>query len=361
MEKLIDRILLLLLSYVLFATDLNQTETIVCFFTLLSLTCFLTCAKNQMLTLIFLIIYGILVLTEPVYMFFAPVLIPDFRCLTGLYRLGYFSLFPVLFHLFSLPAATVCLFLLFTIISIVLFYKSEKIENFSRELIVTRDTSTELQMVLEEKNRTLIAKQDTEIHLARLKERNRIAREIHDNVGHLLTRSILQTRALSAVCKEEAFKEPFQQVSDTLNQAMDNIRSSVHDLHDESIDLESGIRQALSCLTDFQVRLDYDVSAYIPKEYKYALIAIAKETANNIVKHSNGDTAFYTLREHPALYQFSIEDNGTLCRHYSQDAALNGMGLQNIRTRVENLNGHMNIDTEKGFHIFITLPKNKKS
>lgn len=45
--------------------------------------------------------------------------------------------------------------------------------------------------------------QDYEIYLATLKERNRIAREIHDNVGHMLTRSILQLGALSVINKDE--------------------------------------------------------------------------------------------------------------------------------------------------------------
>ena len=64
------------------------------------------------------------------------------------------------------------------------------------ELIRLRDTSTELNMALKEKNRNLLEKQDNEIYLATLKERNRIAREIHDNVGHMLSRSILQMGAL---------------------------------------------------------------------------------------------------------------------------------------------------------------------
>ena len=49
-------------------------------------------------------------------------------------------------------------------------------------------------------------KQDTEIYLATLKERNRIAREIHDNVGHMLSRSILMVGALKTVNQAENLK-----------------------------------------------------------------------------------------------------------------------------------------------------------
>ena len=48
-----------------------------------------------------------------------------------------------------------------------------------------RDDSTEKNLLLEEKNHMLVEKQNYEIYTATLKERNRIAREIHDNVGHL--------------------------------------------------------------------------------------------------------------------------------------------------------------------------------
>jgi len=53
-----------------------------------------------------------------------------------------------------------------------------------------------MAMLLRQKNRELIEKQDYEIRLATLNERGRIAREIHDHVGHLLSRSILQIGAL---------------------------------------------------------------------------------------------------------------------------------------------------------------------
>ena len=80
--------------------------------------------------------------------------------------------------------------------------------------------------------------QDYEIYLATLKERNRIAREIHDNVGHMLTRSILQLGALSVINKDETVGEAINDLSGTLNTAMTSIRSSVHDLHDDSIALK---------------------------------------------------------------------------------------------------------------------------
>ena len=69
-------------------------------------------------------------------------------------------------------------------------------------------------------------KQETEVHLATLKERNRIAREIHDNVGHMLSRSILQLGALKALNHDSSLSAPLSELHKTLNTAMDSIRTS---------------------------------------------------------------------------------------------------------------------------------------
>ena len=80
--------------------------------------------------------------------------------------------------------------------AILLACRTGRILYLEQEMIRLRDTSTELNLVLQEKNKNLMEKQDYEIYLATLRERNRIAREIHDNVGHMLSRSILQMGAL---------------------------------------------------------------------------------------------------------------------------------------------------------------------
>lgn len=62
------------------------------------------------------------------------------------------------------------------------------------------------------------------------------------------------------------------------------------------------------------------------------------------------------MQEHPAFYQLIVEDNGTDI-HISSEK---GMGLFSMRERIEKLNGIINISSEKGFKIFISVPKNKK-
>lgn len=73
--------------------------------------------------------------------------------------------------------------------AVIIYMRVSKLEDTVGNLTALRDQITEKNMQLAEQNLRLAEAQDNEIHLATLRERNRIAREIHDNVGHMLTRS----------------------------------------------------------------------------------------------------------------------------------------------------------------------------
>ena len=82
-------------------------------------------------------------------------------------------------------------------------------------------------------------------------ERGRIARDIHDNVGHLLTRGVLQADAALALHGEdEAYARELERIKTTMQEALTSVRSSVHALHDESLDLNAQIDDVLSALED---------------------------------------------------------------------------------------------------------------
>ncbi|QNO16719.1 two-component sensor histidine kinase [Alkalicella caledoniensis] len=222
------------------------------------------------------------------------------------------------------------------------------------DYINQRDYLTELSISLEEKINELVIKQDIEVNLATLNERNRIAREIHDNVGHLLSSSILQIGAIMTVSKEEKTIKNLEIVKNTLNEGMNSIRQSLHDLHDHSIDLYGEINKILRNFTFCKVTLDYEITGEMPVKAKYAIIAIIKEALANVIKHSDGDRVFINLYEHPKLFQLIIHDNG---KKKADLESFKGMGLESIKQRVASLNGIINFDQTKGFKIFISFMK----
>lgn len=259
---------------------------------------------------------------------------------------------------------TQCAFLLLGMsISTYISYQVKNGMQLEEKLIRTQDDSKEKNLLLSEKNRHLIESQNQEIYAATLKERNRIAREIHDHVGHMLSRSILMTGALKAINQQENLVPSLELLENTLHQAMNNVRESVHDLHDDSVDLHVAVEELVGSFTKCKCELDYDMGRFVPNEIKYSMIAIVKESLANIIKHSNATMVRIHMREHPGLYQLIIDDNGQVADSIPSmmDGAKSGMGLSNMKDRVQTLGGNIQFQTEHGFHIFITIPKGEIS
>ena len=241
------------------------------------------------------------------------------------------------------------------LLAVLLERKTEKYDKMDREFRKTIDEGEEKTLLLAEKNRALIEKQNYEIYAATLRERNRIAREIHDNVGHVLSRTILLTGAAKALNKDQNLDPILNGLDDSLNSAMDSIRSSVHDLHDEAVNLQESIKGIIRDFKYCEVELKYDMSNKVTSNVKYCLIGIVKEALSNVMKYSGATYVKITVREHPALYQLCVEDNGHGCADNMNKTT--GIGLKNMQERVSTLNGTLRIECEKGFRIFVVIPK----
>ena len=312
------------------------------------------------------LIYGLIILQMPLLFLFCPVFI-----YVILHRhLWLFLLWSAGIYLYIFISASpdaqalpnICLYAGFfgIFLAVLLQRNTEEYEKLAIDFRHSRDDSEERTLLLAEKNHALLEKQNYEIYNATLKERNRIAREIHDNVGHVLSRSILLTGAIKAVNKDNGLTPLLDNLETSLNLAMNSIRSSVHDLHDEAIDLEHATQSLIQNFTFCPVTFTYDISGQVPRNVKYCFISIVKESLANIMKHSNATSAKILLREHPALYQLCIEDNGTEISpqaSHMPDSSSSGIGLMNMKERVDSLNGTLRISAKDGFRIFITIPK----
>ena len=301
---------------------------------------------------VFLIYFCVSLFFTPFLYFFPASTYLLFRHRCQLLQVAGFCILIWTFGIKEFTPQLLCISLLGLVISFLLQSSAASYETLNSLFKQTRDDSTELTLLLREKNHTLRDKQDYEIYAATLRERNRIAREIHDNVGHLLSRSILMVGALRTINQDDTIEEPLETLESTLSSAMDTIRSSVHDLHDEAINLEDTISSLIQEFTFCPVSFQYDMGREIPREIKYSFISITKEALSNILRHSNASHVSIIIREHPALFQLCIEDNGT---QYEENNA--GIGLINMKERVQILNGSLKIIRDHGFKLFITIPK----
>jgi len=268
-------------------------------------------------------------------------------------------------------------------LAVYLAYKTKKEDVLERDNLKIRDESEIKKEMLQKQNSNLLEEQDKNIYTAQLTERNRIAREIHDNVGHMLSRSILQVGAMMVVHKDEPIAEDLKSLRETLDTAMNNIRESVHDIRDEAIDLESAIKEMAEPLEGkYAVSVEFDADKKsVDKDVKYAVINIVKEAVSNIIKYSSNENVLIKFDEHPSMYQLVIHDFGkddvlkrgeTVLdktgkkaerRDWNNLDAIksNGMGLENIRTRAVQLGGQANFSTENGFRIFVRIPKKRQT
>lgn len=324
----------------------------------ITISCLIQALKNKYVQGALIAGYIACCFAHPCFAVFLPLTAYDISR-RKLYVLAVPALAALGYHTFDGNVKLLLQTIVFCAAAVTLERVSSRAMTLKQELITTRDTAVENSNRLIKKNEQLIEAQDNEVHLATLTERNRIAREIHDNVGHMLTRTILQMGAIQIINKDDDLKEPLDSVKSTLDEAMNSIRKSVHDLHDDSIDLESALREAITPLKEnFSVSFDYDVPGRINGKIKYCFIAIVKEAVSNIIKHSNGDSVNIIVREHPAMCTLCIEDNGEC----SDNISSGGIGLENMNDRVKALGGVLTITPGKqGFKIFVSIMKKRNN
>lgn len=336
------------------------TATIVALLATSIILCMSYFFNKRILVIILVVIYGIATLFAKELLCFIPLLF---------FQIGYFKIYPVsLIFIVSITNSYLdfpfyfAYLVLGSLLALWLAFIIEQYTSLQQDFFHLRDDSTERTLLLNERNRSLQKNQDYEIYNATLQERNRIAREIHDNVGHMLTRSILMLGALKAVNKDDNCSDSLNILEDTLTQAMNNIRSSVHNLHDNAINLKESLTAITNEFTFCDISLTYDMTTDLPIEIRYAFLSIAKEALTNSSKHSNATRIQVLAREHPAMYQLIIHDNGTTAAamnpaNFSDLQSNTGIGLTNMRERVQNLGGILQLSNNDGFQIFISIPK----
>lgn len=237
-------------------------------------------------------------------------------------------------------------------LTMVFYYKDYIYESLSNSYSEYFGQSRKLQDDLTSLNKQLQESQNKGISIALLEERNRIARDIHDGVGHTISRGILQLGALIVSSKDETEIEKLKELNLTLKSSMDQLRKSVHNIVEEKINLKNSLDEIVTkfnfCKLDYHYSLTYEFDT---KDI-YSIIFIVKEALNNITKHSNASKASLSIRESKDYVFILIVDNGTVSENIKY-----GMGIYSISNRVKDMNANLDISTENGFRIFITIPK----
>ncbi|MEG1991841.1 MAG: histidine kinase [Acetivibrio sp.] len=367
MQRSFDKFFLLICSSVLYyfvfpeKTLILWTPTILVF-----LFCMIgTIFENTYLHLVLYFLFGVICCFFPLFLIFTPVMIYELEYTV----FKWVSLFGILqFIIFGNAFSPIVIIFtaLFLSVSILLYYKTSHLEFLRNDYDAFRATAKELTLVQEEKNQRILESQDYEIETATLNERNRISKEIHDHVGHLLSRSLIQIGALLTLCKEEPVREGLLDLKASISEGMDRVRDSIHNMHDESIDLEYSLHALVRNFTFCSASLSYQLHLTPSLKVRYCFIAITKEALSNIIKHGKEVTKVQIyLTEEDSFYHLVIFDDGivsqkttlSILKAQSRQEYPDGLGLQSISDRVKGFHGRFLISTDHGFQISIFIPK----
>lgn len=364
MYEILDKLLLMVGCVMLYVFHFDTVYAIVPIIITVSASCLFLYLEDNKIKIAGNLAFFILCAFVPAYIIFLPILLYDL--FDTKYQISVVIVpLLILLNLNQYHTLLIAFTTVFLMTAFLLKRKTNRLKSLQLEYYNLRDSSASISLLLEEKNRNLLKNQEYEVNLATLNERNRISKELHDSIGHLLSRSLLQVGALLTISNEELTMEGLTALKESLSQGMDQVRNTIHQMHDESIDLFNQIEQIVNNFTFCKVKYMYDIKHQPILSVKHNIIAIVKEALSNIIRHSNATEVTIQLREHPALYQIIMKDNGTLeevkrnliRKNVAQNYFPQGMGLGNILERVKEMGGNVNIITEQGFTIFISIPK----
>lgn len=238
--------------------------------------------------------------------------------------------------------------------------RTAKVQAERASLRQWRDAVQEDRLALAERTRDLAERQDLEVSCAVLAERARIAREIHDNVGHLLTRSVLQMEALAVTHEDDpALAKELAAVGATLHEALGTVRASVHDLHDEAFDPQTTLAELIGEFPGIAGTLAFEAES-LPRPVALAVVAIVREALANARTHGCATSVAVSLLEFPGFYQLAIEDNGRAANLVGEG----GLGLASMEERTAALGGTFSFgplpSPRTGSRVFATFPKTQE-
>lgn len=266
-------------------------------------------------------------------------------------------------HAGALPTRALLLTAILSVAATLLSLRTAQLEREQERMRRTRDELQERALALEARNRDLADRQDYEVELATLAERARIAREIHDNVGHQLTRASLQTEALRVVhANESGVAADFADVKRTVDEALQLVRSSVHALNDNAANLSVQLERIVEgARSDGGPQIELEVLAeHAPANVANCFTAVLREALSNTMRHACAQTVTVRCMEHPSFYQLIVTDDGAGGVQASSRGTAEGMGLGSMRERVEALGGTFTAGPRAGaggWRVFATVPK----
>jgi signal transduction histidine kinase len=261
------------------------------------------------------------------------------------------------FSRFPLPPRAQERFVFFTLSFAILFGLALVFVLLLMNAILSERQSREKLAIANEKLREYALRIENQ---ATLEERNRIAREIHDSLGHSLTALNLQLETALKLWQSNPSKAQnfLARAKELGSKALQDVRQSVstmrsHPLHSESLEQAIAILAAIFYRSTSVAPICQIVIAYpLPPEISTAVYRIIQESLTNISKYADATEIKIELTTTTTNINLIIEDNG---RGFDVEQNTTGFGLQSMRDRTLALGGEFHINSAPGFGCKITV------
>lgn len=203
------------------------------------------------------------------------------------------------------------------------------------------------------------------IAAAQEEERKRIAQDIHDGLGSVLSAAKLKMEEVKEIRPELAVNDKFLSGVSLIDEASSELRNISHNIMPATLS-KLGLVPALKNLSEkisshkgLQVQfIAHEFERRTDEQTEISIYRIVMELLNNVVKHAGATKAIVQLVQYPDNINITVEDNGKGFEASKVSEDKTGIGLGSVLARVEYLKGKMEIDSKnsKGTTVIIDIP-----
>ena len=189
-------------------------------------------------------------------------------------------------------------------------------------------------------------------NLAKVAERERIARDLHDVLGHTLSVITLKSELAGKLIDRDPHRagQEIREVEQISRQALSDVRDAIRGYRSKGLVAE--LAQAKSTLetAGLMVHVDAATSMQLPPMQESVLSLAVREAVTNVVRHAQARTCRLRIEQQNGTCRLEVADDG------QGFTSLEGNGLRGMRERVEMLGGTMERRNKSGTTLSVTLP-----
>ncbi|MBR0287423.1 MAG: sensor histidine kinase, partial [Selenomonadaceae bacterium] len=200
--------------------------------------------------------------------------------------------------------------------------------------------------------------------MAETRERNRLAREIHDTLGHALTGIVagLDACIMTLEIAPEVTKQQLNKIRDAAKKGITDVRRSVKKLRPDDLE-RLPFQQALMEMTrnyseSSGMEITFDIFSWsdnLRQDQEDVIYRVLQESITNAKRHGHATKVKITIGGNEKYLLIVIADNGEGCDEVKQ-----GFGLKHMRERLELLHGTIHYWSDEGFIVEAMIPLNRE-